>query len=291
MSDRNVGLATVRAWRASGIFADFAISRGQLLAAILAISSVNGMASRAIFSVALLGWSDAITDTFDISVIVWGAWASACYLAFQQKGAERASKLDIVLAGLALAAVALPVPRFSWLTLCAFSVYVFWTSQAHTSLRRSAVIFFAICVPMLWGPMLFDFVAPPLLKIDAFLVSALAGTNRVGNVVDAVDGAHRIQIWPGCSSFHNISQAALAWVALSQTLGRDLGFRDLLWCGLAVASAAIVNLGRLSLMAISFDKFDTIHGQIGSQIAGGLTLILIVIICMVGQRRELFTRR
>ena len=49
--------------------------------------------------------------------------------------------------------------------------------------------------------------------------------------------------------------------------------------------------GRLSLMAIWFDQFDTIHGQFGSQIAGGLTLILILIICMVGQRRELFTRR
>ena len=83
----------------------------------------------------------------------------------------------------------------------------------------------------------------------------------------------------------------MAWVALSQTLGRDLGFRDLLWCGLAVASAAIVNLGRLSFMAIWFDQFDTIYGQIGSQIAWRLTLILILIICMVGQRRELFTRR
>ena len=39
--------------------------------------------------------------------------------------------------------------------------------------------------------MLFDFVAPPLLKIDAFLVSALAGTDQIGNVVDAVDGAHK----------------------------------------------------------------------------------------------------
>ena len=118
--------------RASAFFADFAISRRQLLAAILAISSVNGLASRAIFSVALLGWSDAIADTFDISVIVWGAWASACYLAFQQEGGERASKLDIVLAGLAT-----PLLHFRFHGLVGspsapFSFYVFWTSQPHT---------------------------------------------------------------------------------------------------------------------------------------------------------------
>jgi hypothetical protein len=282
--------ATLPARRGGAVFADFAVSRAQMLAAVLVLSSVNGLASHVIASVTSQSWSTAIADTFDISVIVWGAWASACYLAFQQSDAQLARPTDFILAGLALIAVALPVPPLSWLTLCLFSVYVFWTSPARTPLRRSAVIFFAMCVPMFWGPMLFNFVAPPLLKIDALLVSTLVGTERIGNVVEAVDGIHRIQVWPACSSFHNISQAGLAWVALSQTLGRMLSLKDVLWCGCAVALAAGVNLVRLSLMLIYFVDFDTLHGPIGSQTAGAVTLLLIVVVCMFGLRRELFAR-
>ena len=121
---------------------------------------------------------------------------------------------------------------------------------------------------MLWGPTLLTVAAPPLLKIDAYLVSALMGTKQTGNVVAFIDGVHSMQIWPGCSSFHNISQAALAWIALSQILDRNLGLRDAFRCGLAIASAAAVNLGRLSLMAISQEYFDTVHGPIGAQVAG-----------------------
>ena len=98
--------------------------------------------------------------------------------------------------------------------------------------------------------------APLLLKIDAFLVATLIGAERTGNVVNFIgsggaEAVQGIQIWPGCSSFHNISHAALAWVALTQTLGRDLGIKDVFWCGLAMILAASVNLARLSMMAVS----------------------------------------
>jgi exosortase/archaeosortase family protein len=130
--------------------------------------------------------------------------------------------------------------------------------------------------------------ALPLLKVDAFLVATLVGTKQSGNIVPFVDGSGTMQIWPACSSFHNISQAGLAWVALSQTLGRDLGLRDVFWGGLAITSAAAVNLARISMIAVWPKHFETIHGPFGAQIAGGLTIVLIAVICMIGQRRELF---
>jgi hypothetical protein len=78
-------------------------------------------------------------------------------------------------------------------------------------------------------------------------------------------------------------------VALSQTLGRDLALRDFFWGGLAMTSAAAINLSRLSMIAVWPEHFETIHGSVGAQISGGLTIVLIVIICMIGQRRELFS--
>jgi hypothetical protein len=266
------------------------VSRSHLMAALLILASVNGLAPRAITSVTVAGWDYAVFNTFDVSVIVWGAWASACYLAVLANDANHVRPLDIVFACIILAIVALPVAQLSWFSLSLLSAYVFWTSPKGSLQRRSATIFFAICVPMLWGPALLALAAPPLLKIDAFLVGTLIGTKQNGNIVTFVDGIHSMQIWPPCSSFHNISQAALAWVALSQTLGRDLGLKDVFWGGLAVTLAAAVNLGRLSLMAVSPEYFVTIHGPLGAQIAGGLTIVLIAFICMIGQRRELFAR-
>ncbi len=264
------------------------ISRSQLMAALFIVASVNGLVPRALNDVTVWGWDHAVFNTFDISVIVWGAWAAACYLAVIADGANRIRPLDIVFAGIILVIVAVPVIQLSWFGLAMLSAYVFWTSPKSSLQRRSAIIFFAICVPMLWGPALLAFAASPLLRIDAFLVGALMGTKQSGNLVTFVDGVHSMQIWGGCSSFHNISQAGLAWVALSQTLGRDLGRKDIFWGGLAVILAAAVNLGRLCLMAVSPAYFETVHGPLGAQIAGGLTVVLIASVCIIGQRRELF---
>jgi hypothetical protein len=265
-------------------------SRNQLMTALFVLASVNGLAPIAIKSVLINGWNVAVFNTFDVSVIVWGAWASACYLAVRASDAKRISALDIVVACATVATVALPAIQLSWFALSLLAAYAFWTSPKGSLQRRSAIIFFAICVPMLWGPTFLFVAAPPLLKVDAFMVSTLIGTKQNGNVVTFLDGVHSMQIWPLCSSLHNISQAALAWVALSQTLGRDLGLKDILWCGAAVISAAAVNLGRLCLMAVSPEYFETIHGPVGAQFAGGLTIVLIAVICMIGQRRELFAR-
>jgi hypothetical protein len=258
------------------------------MAALLVIASINGLAPQAISAITSEGFVNAACNTFDISVIVWGAWASACYLGLRTEDTRPLKPLDLAVAGLSLVLVALPSTRLSWLALALLSTYSFWTSAELSLERRSATIFFAICVPMFWGPMLLNHAGPLLLDIDAFLVGTLTGTPHGGNLVGFADGVHRMEIFPGCSSFHNISQAGLAWVALSQTLGRGLGLRDVLWCALAMSLAAAVNLGRLWFMALSYDHFETIHGPLGAEIAGGLTLILIVLTCMIGQRRELF---
>jgi hypothetical protein len=267
-----------------------ALPRGQLMAALLLIASVNGLIPQAVRYAEEYGWLTAIANTFDISLIVWAAWISACCLSFQIKNDERLRRTDLLVAGAVIVLIALPTLKLSWLGVCLLAAYVFLTAPKNSPQQRGAVIFFAMCVPMFWGPALFTFTAAPLLNVDAFLVSSVLGVERSGNLVQTFDTIHRIQIWPGCSSFHNISQAALAWLALSQTLGRRLQATDALWCALAVSLAVAVNLTRLALFCIFPDYYATIHGPVGAQTAGALTLILIVTVCMVGLRRELFAR-
>ena len=54
--------------------------------------------------------------------------------------------------------------------------------------------------------------------------------------------------------------------------------------------AGAVNLARLSAMAISYEYYVIFHGPLGEQIAGTLTILLIALVCIFGQRRELFAR-
>jgi hypothetical protein len=54
--------------------------------------------------------------------------------------------------------------------------------------------------------------------------------------------------------------------------------------------AGAVNLARLSAMAVSPEYYTIFHGPWGEQMAGALTIFLIAVICMLGQRRELFAR-
>ena len=286
-------------WRVSLQSVGLTISRGQLLAGLLIFTSTSGLLPRFIWSILSESWNESAFNTFNTSIIVWGAWISACYLALSADDRGRIRPLDIAVACVTFAIAAMPATTPSWGALSFSSAYVYLTLPKKSPQRRSAIIFFAICFPLLWGPQLLILAGPLLVKVDAFLVATLIGAERSGNVVkylvggDAAtfhDGLRGIQIWPPCSSLHNISHAALAWVALTQTLGRDLETKDVFWCGLAMILAGAVNLARLSLMAVSHEYYVIWHGPLGEQIAGSLTIFLIAIVCVFGQRRELFAR-
>ena len=131
------------------------ISRTQLMAGLFIFSSTGGLLPRVIRSSRKEGLLRGVFNTFNTSIIVWGAWASACYLALSADDRDRVRPLDIAVACGTFAIAAFPAASLSWLALSFFSSYVYLTSPRKSPLRRSAVIFFAICVPMLWGPRCF----------------------------------------------------------------------------------------------------------------------------------------
>jgi len=282
-------------WHVSLRSVGLTISRGQLIAGLFLFTSASGLLPQVIRSFRNEEWYRGVFGTFNTSIIVWGAWASACYLALSAIDRSRIRPLDIAVACGTFTIAALPATSLSWVALSFFSAYVYLTSSRKTPLRRSAIIFFAMCVPLLWAREMVLLAAPLVLKVDAFLVATLTGAERTGNVVKFIvsggpQAVQGIQIWPGCSSVSNISHAALAWIALAQTLGRDLETKDVFWCGLAMILAVSVNLARLSMTAVSLEYYTLFHGPLGEQIAGMLTIFLIASVCIFGQRRELFAR-
>lgn len=226
---------------------------------------------------------------FDVGAIVLAAWASGLWLTMRGEQ-ESVSRIDLVIAAIALALIALPVGGLSWIAVTGLALYILLFTDPDQSMRRGALILLATTVPMFWSRLLFQFFANFILEVDASLVGWLLGADRTGNMVRFVNGGGYLVIFPQCSSLANMSLAFLCWVTVSELSGHRRAPGDLWWCLLACGSVLAVNVGRLSLMGISVPYYEAIHSQIGGSVADALTLVLMLGWSFLGVRRELFSR-
>jgi exosortase/archaeosortase family protein len=265
-------------------------TRDEFFAGLFILALVNGLASRASQGLRDLDLSALAGAALSISAVVWFACFAALSLVLREKGDEKLKTFDLLVGLAVLVLVLLPFPELSWFALAAFALYVLRTAQTGSTIRRGAIIFLAVTVPMCWGPLLLHAFAQPFLWTDALFVSSLIGTEHTGNLVKFADGSEYFQILPACSSFHNISLAFLAWISVSQFAEHKRSPKDLVWCLLAALSVLAVNIIRIGLIGLYRDHFETIHGQFGSTIADWVSLSLIFAICVLGVRREIFAR-
>jgi exosortase/archaeosortase family protein len=266
------------------------VSRDEFFAGLFILALVNGLAARASQEVGHLDFSALAAAALSVSAVVWFACFAALALVLRRDGDEEVNTADGLVGVAVVFLVAVPFSQLSWFALAALALYVFRTSQAGSTIRRGALIFFAITVPMCWGPFLLHAVPRPFLWTDALFVSNLIGTEQTGNLVKFADGSGYFQIFPACSSYHNVSLAFLAWISVSQFVEHKWSPKDLVWCLLAALSVLAVNVTRIGLIGIYREHFETIHGPFGSAVADCVSLSLILAICLLGVRREVFIR-
>jgi exosortase/archaeosortase family protein len=138
--------------------------------------------------------------------------------------------------------------------------------------------------------LLFRYFANFILEIDASLIGLLLGTGHTGNIVRFADQSGNLVITPYCSSLANVSLAFLTWVTISQWLSHRSSLKDLYWCVLAAVTVIATNVTRISLMGLSEMHYQTIHNHWGDMITNLLILGLTVGLCLLGVKRELFSR-
>jgi exosortase/archaeosortase family protein len=264
------------------------LSRGEYFAGLFMVGCASGLASRVIYSINEIGWTHAAFGSFGISVIVWIACIAGAILILrdQSKGVR---PFEVALGIGFLLLVILPIGPLSWIAVAALSLYVLVSTDVPTS-YRGALILLAVTVPMLWSRMLFHFFANYVLAADASIVSWLLGTQRTGNLVEFADGSGQLVILGPCSSLANMSLAFLCWVTISQIVDHKNSRRDLLWCSLACTAVIAVNVSRMAILGLSEWCYASFHNDLGDGIAHAITLALIVGICALGVRRELFQR-
>jgi hypothetical protein len=271
---KQVGGWRVRQW----------VSRGELFAGLLIIPCVNGLAGRVIEASRSLGWY-ALTAGFDVSVIVWLAALGSLHLVLRAGGGQ-ITRLDLAAAATVLILTAVPVPKLSWVALTLSSIYISRASLRDSAMQRAAFICLALTAPTLWGPVLMNIYFEPFQWLDAWLISGVTGTERLGNLVQLANGPGYLMIGQACSSFHNISLAILASVTTNQMVGRTRGVARLGWCLLACASVLAVNVIRISLIGLHPNYYDLLHGPVGGTVANWLSMGLIALICYFGVRRD-----
>lgn len=263
------------------------VCRNEFFAALYILGCANGLLGRIIQSIQFSDWEGAITGV-DINAIV----LMACFAGISmvmEKDAERLVLRDIVIAPLFLVLVALPIFPLSWVAVTGLSFYILLFASSHADRVRGALILLALTAPMLWSRLLFQLFAKPILDIDATLVSLILGTHRTGNMVQFLDHSGYMVVLPACSSLANMSLALLCWVTITQWFRHRWRATDVLWAALACATVITVNVTRISLMGIGHSHYEYIHSTWGDLITNTVMLALMVIVTVVGMRREIFS--
>lgn len=261
--------------------------RGKLLGGLAAAGITNGLLNRVVDAVATDGLAGGIAGTFGISALVWIA---ACMCVTQAWTAQRepAGAWDMACGWIAAAMLCIPSDVVSWVTVSGVALYFIKRTAPSSALRRAAVILFAITIPCFWSRILFALLSDSILSVDAFLVSAVIGTERNGNVFETADGTGAIWIAPGCSSLANVSLAILCWTLFVNVgAGNQANAtKALVWCSLSAAAVIAINVGRMALVGLEPQFYEAVHGRVGSAIAGWLTLGAMVAISFQGIRHD-----
>lgn len=263
-------------------------SRQEFFAGLLLLACVNGLMSRIVDSVTRTGLEFAVFSTFGVSVIVWISLFAGIALIIHGR-AEEITRRDIVIATPCLLIILLPYSPLSWIAIGALSVYISATSEVALT-RQGATILLASSIPMLWGKLLFKMFSSTILSADAMLVSLLLGTSREGNVVEFYDKSGHLVVLAPCSSLANVSLAILCWITVTRIVNHRRSKYDIVWCLSACVSVVLINTVRMALMGINEHIYVLLHGDVGTSVLNLLISSVVIVICVLGVKRELFVR-
>ena len=265
---------TIRSGRMTWVSAGaWAPSRSLFFAALVGIGFANGISEKVHQSIRERGLLDAAFNTFDISLIIWGS-CFAALVTFARAPSDAFRRGDILVGGLAGLSFLAPVPALSWLGLCLIALYVHATASGG-DMRRTAIIVFALTLPLFWARLLFVAFSDTVLGVDAYLVGWLVGTTPQGNVVPLADGAGSMFIAPGCSSVANLSLAVLSATVFLNLRGGRWSPATLAWAASSAIAVVVINVVRIGLIGLYPAQYDLIHGPIGASITNWLVLAVV----------------
>lgn len=182
----------------------------------------------------------------------------------------------------------LPMSRTIWVAALGIAIYLFILSDSDPRLRAAATVLAGLAVQQYWGRIFFDLVGFPLLRaetaaVGTILAAVRPGTVWQGNMITGPDG-FGIVVYDPCSSFHNVSLAALCWLTVSRWRHLNQWRRDLVMLGAIAGTMILLNLVRLCLMAWTRDLYEYWHVGAGANIFAVAASLIVLLIALHGSR-------
>ena len=248
------------------------VSRGSVFAAAGILAALNAEAGQILSTLTYQSTLEAITGLAGISAVIWAAMIAAWSIGSEERRRMRGPRDALVLAlVIALAFVPLSYASQAGLLLCAS--YLYATSRAHDPARRAALVLLALTGPLIWGRILLNLFAAPILSFDAHVVGAVIGTSVDGNIFRAATGNGRFVIGDLCSSVHNMSLAIVLWTAAAMLFNIRID-RQYVAVGAAMAGFMFaLNIARLATIGLYPDYFTYLHFGTGAALFGWAGLI------------------
>ncbi len=212
-------------------------------------------------------------------------WFAVLRLLYLQTSSAPASNRDFWVMGVVGAINFLPSGKATWIAATLAALYIYVGNEKASNGRAGASVLGALSVQSLWGPTLFSLFTVYILRADAALVGVALKLTRGGfdwheNVISTQ--GFTVGIYNDCSSFHNISLAALCWMSLTK-LHRPTFIRSDFKFGAAACLAMIVlNAARLYTISLGRESFAYWHDGAGAQIFAVTASFFIAAICAWG---------
>jgi hypothetical protein len=168
----------------------------------------------------------------------------------------------------------------------AMAFYLLLFRRADRELKAAGVVMLALSAHLVWGPILFQFLTPELLRADAALVGGMLKVVRPDiiwtDTTFQTPGNFAISLVGACSSFHDLSTALLACAAATMFMRTNWIRSDVVRIAAAGAAMIFINDARLCLLAWNKASYDFWHAGAGAPLIGFFTTIVLLVVAFCG---------
>lgn len=207
--------------------------------------------------------------------------------------AARITRRDLIFGAVlavACATESLVGPRTPFGLIVMFAgLWMLYRDRTDHSIMMAGAMLIAISVHIFWARLFFVFFIPELLSLDAAAVGLVAplfqpGVQMSGTAFSGL-GDHGVTLIGACSTFNNISLAALAGFAAILFGRGSVTLRDWPWFAALTVAMIVINVTRLSLMTSDHDSYVYWHDETGAQIIHLVQTVTIIGICIAAAIR------
>jgi exosortase/archaeosortase family protein len=229
-----------------------------------------------------------VSDFLAIGIFQYLAW----YATFRLLGASdvrpAARPRDFLITAALCLTVFSPTKSMIWAAAAGIAIYLWLFNAGDIKLRAAGIVLGALSVQQLWGQMLFNLLAFPLLRAEAAVVGTLLEAARPGtvwhdNVIRGPSG-HGILVAAGCSSFHNLSLAMLCWLTVSMLRHQDWRARDFVIGAAIGITMILLNVARICLMGWDIELYHYWHEGAGGEIFAVGASLTVLLMSLYGSR-------